>query len=70
MHVLYGSRTSEDEYPAIICYISLCFFDSARCVWELGSAVGLCQAEKVVVQKNDVKGGGDNATWDFDGREA
>ena len=29
---------------------------------ELGSAVGLCQAEKVVVQKNDVKGGGDNAT--------
>ena len=41
MHVLYGSRTSEDEYPAMIwyvniCYISLCFFDSARYVWELG----------------------------------
>ena len=39
------------------------------CVCE-SSAVGLCQAEKVVVQKNDVKGGGDNATGDFDGREA
>ena len=109
MHVLYGSRVSEDQekwswiscntcaitmkcayafFKALYIYIYIhlfsidfdvfifnilyifMFFVSARYVWELGWAVGLCQAENVVFQKNDVKGGGDNATWDFDGREA